>query len=68
MTRLVVVKMGEEYLRFTGENFERCALGKASVFAETEVREVQQRVAGFGERAAGARLILLTITEQPYGG
>lgn len=68
MTRLVVVKMGEEYLRFRGESFERCALGKASVFAETEAREVQQRLAGFGERTAGARLMLLTITEQPYGG
>lgn len=68
MTRLVVVKIGEEYLRVSGESFERCTLGKASVFAEAEVREVQQRLAGFGERAAGARLMLLTITEQPYGG
>lgn len=68
MTRLVVVKIGEEYLRFRGESFERCALGKASVFAETEVTEVRQRLAALGEQTAGARLMLLTITEQPYGG
>jgi hypothetical protein len=68
MTRLVVVKVGEEYLRFCGESFECCTLGKASVFAETEAKEVQRRLAGFGERAAGARMMLLTITEQPYGG
>lgn len=68
MTRLVVVKIGEEYLRFCGESFERCTLGKASVYAETEVGEIRRRLAGFGERAAGAKLILLIITEQPYGG
>lgn len=68
MTRLLVVKLGEEYLRFSDDNFERCTLGKASVFAETEGGEVRQRLATLGERAAGARLMLLTITEQPYGG
>lgn len=68
MTRLVVVKIGEEYLRFSDDNFERCTLAKASVFAETEGGEVRQRLAALGERTAGARLMLLTITEQPYGG
>jgi hypothetical protein len=68
MTRLVVVKIGDEYLRFSDDGFQRCTLGKASVFAETEGGEVRRRLAALGERAAGARLMLLTITEQPYGG
>ena len=65
MTTLVVAKLGEAYLRFFDDRFELCHLGKASVFAESEAKVLQHRLAGFGDALAGARVMLLTIIEQP---
>lgn len=68
MTKLVVAKIGDDYLRFVEERFELCSLAKASVFPENQVETLKRRLLGFGETASTVRLMVLTITEQPYGG
>ena len=68
MTRLLVAKIGSEYLRFVEERFELCSLAKASVFPETQADLLRRRLQACGELASTAQLMVLTITEQPYGG
>ena len=68
MTRLIVAKIDDDYVRFTAEGGERCGLGRASVFPESQAEELRARLARLGEGWEKARLMLLTIHEEPYGG
>ena len=68
MTRLIVAKIDDDYVRLSGEGGERCSLGQASVFPESQAAELGARLAMLGEGWEKARLMLLIITEEPYGG
>ncbi len=68
MTRLIVAKIDDDYVRLSREGGERCGLGQASVFPESQAEELRARLAMLGEGWEKARLMLLIITEEPYGG
>lgn len=67
MTRLLTIKSGSDYFRFSAHGHSLCAMNKASVYgldAEKEVKELLKsvRADGFVE----AKIYQLTITETLY--
>ncbi len=68
MTELLIIKSGNEYLRFQGNEFESCPLNKASVFPLGQVEEVRNLRAKLAAVGLAARLMKLTIIEEPYAG
>lgn len=65
-TELLIVKVGDDYIRFAEGDFQRCRMNKGSVFPLTELEEVQAKCRKMlvGERFV--RLMKLTIIEEPF--
>lgn len=68
MIELLIIKSGDEYLRFQGNEFEPCPLNKASVYPLGQVEEARNHCAKLAAAGIAARLMKLTITEEPYAG
>lgn len=66
MTELLVVKIGEEYIRFAENGVERCQMNKASVFPLDKIKEVLAACARVFDTTDDVKLMKLTITEEPY--
>lgn len=66
MSELLIIKSGNAYLRFAGGGVERCPLNKASVFPLTESHEAKARCRDLAAAGIAARLMKLTIVEEPY--
>ena len=67
MTELLIIKAGDDYFRFREDDFEPCAMNKASVFPLTQLDQAKklcQRLRDAG--MAGVALHKLTIVEEPY--
>jgi hypothetical protein len=65
-TELLVVKAGDDYIRFVEDDFQRCGMNKGSVFPLGQLKEVQAKCRQllFGE--SFVRLMKLTIIEEPF--
>ncbi|WP_028581747.1 hypothetical protein [Desulfogranum japonicum] len=66
-TQLLILKNGEEYIRFTDNGYELCPMNKASVFALDRLNEIQEKQALLQNTDLPLTEIrLLTITEKPF--
>ena len=65
-TELLVVKAGDEYIRFIDTGFEYCSMNKASVFPLGQVSEVRKRCADISSEIQGLQLMKLVIIEEPF--
>lgn len=68
MNKLLIIKSGNEYLRFQGQGFELSPLNKASVFPLGQVEEARNHCAKLAAAGIAVRLMKLTIIEEPYVG
>jgi hypothetical protein len=68
MMELLVVKCGNDYLRFTDPTYTLCQMSRASVFPLGEVAEVRGRVAALNQDGMACRLMKLVISEEPFDG
>lgn len=66
MSELLIVKAGAEYLRFVADEGIPGPLSKASVFPLTQVDEAKARCQKLVNAGIAARLMKLTILEEPY--
>ena len=67
MKELLIVKSGDQYLRFLPEGHQFCKFDKASVFPLDQVTEVQKRILrAQNDGVAEIELRKLTIIEEPY--
>lgn len=65
-TELLIVKVGDNYIRFAEGDFRRCGMNKASVFPLAELEEVQAKCRKMLIGESFVRLMKLTIIETPY--
>lgn len=65
-TELLIVKVGDDYIRFAEGDFQRCGMNKASVFPLTELEEVQAKCRKMLNGESFVRLRKLTIIEEPF--
>lgn len=68
MNELLIIKSGTEYLRLKGNGFEPCPLNKASVFPLGQVEEARNHCTKLAAAGFPAKLMKLTIIEEPYVG
>lgn len=67
MARLLVIKNGSEYVRFTDQGYHLCTMNKASVFGLDAKEEVRELINGLhSDGLEGAGIFQLTITETPF--
>jgi len=67
MHELLIIKAGEQYLRFSGSEYSVCPLNKASVFPLAQVEEAKEHCRRLGAEGVAAVLMKLTIIEESYG-
>jgi hypothetical protein len=67
-TALIVVKVGDDYIRFQDEGFEYCSMNKASVFPLDQVDDVRKRCDTIFSEIEGLQLMKLVISEEPFAG
>ena len=67
MNELLIIKAGEQYLRFSGSEYSFCPLNKASVFPPGQVEDAKKHCRRLGAEGVAAELMKLTIIEEPYG-
>ncbi len=65
-TELLIVKSGNDYIRFREEGFERCSMNKGSVFALSKVEEVKSKCNELGVDVSELQIMKLTITEESF--
>ena len=65
-TELLVVKVGDEYIRFLETGFEYCSMNKASVFPLESIEEVKERCSGIRLQVTDVQLMMLSILEEPF--
>lgn len=66
MSELLIIKTGTDYVRFAGDEFQRCPLNKASVFPLAQAEEAKRRCQELSQAGVVALLMKLTIVEEPY--
>lgn len=67
MEQLLLIKEGADYFRFSGDGYVRCSLQKASVYPMQQLAQVKALHSQLlDEGCAGARIMLLSLTEQPF--
>lgn len=67
MVRLLVIKSGSDYFRFTEQGYHLCAMNKASVFAVDAEEEVRKLLKGlYADGLADAAIFQLTVVETPF--
>lgn len=67
MIKLLVLKAGEEYFRFSGVTATACRFDKASVFPLDAVEEVKARRTRIREAGiTNVEIRILTIKEEQY--
>lgn len=66
MTELLIIKSGDDYLRFTADGFEPCSLSKASVYPLAQAAEAKARCREAVAAGEAAQLMKLQIIEEPY--
>ena len=65
-TELLVVKVGDDYIRFLDTGFEYCSMNKASVFPLVQVAELRTRCDEIEPKIKGLQLMKLVISEEPF--
>ena len=65
-TELLIVKVGDDYIRFAEGDFRRCGMNKASVFPLAELEEVQAKCRKMLISVSFVRLMKLTIIEETF--
>ena len=65
-TELLIVKAGDDYIRFVEDDFQRCAMNKGSVFSLGHLDEVQAKCRKLLVNEHFVRLMRLTIIEEPF--
>mgnify|MGYP001228426553 CR=1 FL=1 len=65
MTELLVIKVGDDYLRFQEDRFERCSMSKASVFPFKEIFRAREALVEVKRAGLDGRIVKLTIHEEP---
>ena len=67
MVELLIIKAGNDYLRFDGHGYHRCELNQASVYPLTQAAAVRARFRRVRDQGmAEAELKKLVIREEPY--
>ena len=66
MHELLIIKAGEQYLRFSGSEYNVCPLNKASVFPLDQAEDAKKHCRRLEAEGVAAVLTKLTIIEQPY--
>ena len=67
MKELLIVKAGNQYLRFLPEGHQFCEFDKASVYPLDQVAQVRERIHRAQENGiADIELRKLTIIEEPF--
>lgn len=65
-TELLIVKAGNDYIRFREAGGERCLMNKGSVFPLSKVEEVKNKCLELGVDVADVQIMKLTISEEPF--
>lgn len=65
-TELLIVKTGEDYIRFRKVGFERCAMNKGSVFPLSSAEEVKSKCNELRENTPDVQIMKLTIVEESF--
>jgi hypothetical protein len=65
-TELLIVKAGDDYIRFVEDDFQRCGMNKGSVFPLAQLEEVQAKCRKLLVGESFVRLMKLTIIEEPF--
>ena len=65
-TELLIVKAGDDYIRFVEDDFQRCAMNKGSVFPLEQLEKVKEKCRKFLINEHFVRLMKLTIIEEPF--
>lgn len=66
MTELLIIKAEEDYYRLREDGLLPCAFDKASVFPLSRAEEAQSYCHRLQESGVSAKLMKLTIVEEPY--
>ncbi len=65
-TELLIVKAGDDYIRFIEGDVKRCEMNKGSVFPLAQLEEVQAMCRKLLAGESCVRLMKLTIIEEPF--
>ncbi len=65
-TELLIVKEGENYIRFLETGFEYCSMNKASVFPLASADELKARCSEIRSETKELQLMKLVIAEEPF--
>lgn len=65
-TELLIVKAGDDYIRFTKGGYERCTMNKGSVFPLSGLDEVKKKCMDLSAEISNLRLVKLTIHEESF--
>jgi hypothetical protein len=67
MVALLIIKAGNDYLRFDGHGYHRCELNQASVYPLAQAAAVRARCRQVCDQGVAAvALKKLVIREEPY--
>ncbi len=66
MTELLIIKAGDDYYRSGDGGFEPCSMSKASVYTLGQVVDAKDICEKLKKTGVAARLMKLTIVEEPY--
>jgi len=65
-TELLIIKAGDDYIRFVEDDFQRCGMNKGSVYPLAELEQVQEKCRKLLVGESFVRLMKLTIIEEPF--
>ena len=65
-TELLIIKAGDDYVRFREEGIERCQMNKGSVFPLSKVEDVKCKCNELGVDIPDVQIMKLTIVEEPF--
>lgn len=65
-TELLIVKAGDEYIRFREEGIERCPMNKGSVFPLSKAEELKNKCNELCVDVADIQIRKLTIVEESF--
>lgn len=65
-TELLIVKAGDDYVRFREEGIERCQMNKGSVFPLSQAEELKKKCNEFCVGLSDVQIMKLTIVEESF--
>lgn len=65
---LLIIKAGDDYFRFSNDDFEICTMQKASVYPVEDIADVKEHRDLLRKQGIDADIYVLNITEELFAG